>query len=57
MSVLEKEEATDILQSEIEYFKPVNDNSLEQNQLEEVNENIIFDDEDIEHSNAELARF
>ncbi|KAL4134838.1 hypothetical protein QTP88_006541 [Uroleucon formosanum] len=58
MSVIEKEEATDILQSEIEYFKLVNDNTLEQNQLEEVNNNIIFDkDIEQEHSNAELERF
>ncbi|KAL4103579.1 hypothetical protein QTP88_018940 [Uroleucon formosanum] len=58
MSIMEKEEATDILQSEIEYFKPVNDNSLEQNQLEEVNDNIIFDEDiDIEHFNAEFERF
>jgi hypothetical protein len=42
MSVMEKKEATDILQSEIEYFKPVNDNTLEQNQVEEVNDNIIL---------------
>lgn len=43
MSVIEKEEATDMLQSEMEYFRPVNENNLELNQLEKVNDNIVFD--------------
>lgn len=60
MSVMEKEEATDILQSEIEYFKPVNDNNSEQYHPEETddNHNFLFDvNREQEQPNAELERY